>query len=99
MDHMQEASSVGACCEPEEYDDEFDVTMASCCQRDLAQQAQARLHLKRLKAVDPSTRRADLTSAVLATPVGCDETQEAADSTQTDAGEYQCAVQHKPAMQ
>ena len=79
---MHGTNNVGACCEPEE----FGV---------LAQQAHARLLLERLNSVDTSTRRAELTSAVLATPVDWHETQETAESTELDAGEYYHAVQHK----
>ncbi len=42
--------------------------MDSCCERDLAEQAQARVHLKRLQAVDPSTARSGMAAAVLGTP-------------------------------
>jgi len=45
-----------------------DPTMDSCCERDLAEQAQARVHLKRLQAVDPSTARSGMAAAVLGTP-------------------------------
>lgn len=50
------------------HESEHDPTLASCCQRDLAQQAQDRKHLQRLQAADRSTVRADMTAAVLATP-------------------------------
>ena len=42
--------------------------MALCCQRDQAAQAQAREHIKKLQATDPSTARASMGLAVLSTP-------------------------------
>lgn len=68
-----------------------DPTMDSCCERDLAEQAQARVHLKRLQAVDPSTARFGMTAAVLGTPTVSVSSHEERDSmeesTEEDAGE------------
>ncbi len=65
--------------------------MDSCCERDLAEQAQARVHLKRLQAVDPSTARFGMTAAVLGTPTVSVSSHEERDSmeesTEEDAGE------------
>ena len=55
-----------------DHDPTHDPTLASCCQRDLAQQAQNRKHLQRLQAADRSTFRTDMTAAVLATPIESD---------------------------
>ncbi len=70
-----------------------DPTMDSCCERDLAEQAQARVHLKRLQAVDPSTARFGMTAAVLGTPTvrvsSPEERDSMEESTEEDAGEAQ----------
>ncbi len=64
--------------------------MDSCCERDLAEQAQARVHLKRLQAVDPSTARLGLAAAVLGTPTisvsSHEEWNSTEQSTEEDAG-------------
>ena len=59
-----------SCCNEHgrENEDGQDPTMASCCERDLAEQAKARIHLMRLRAVVPSNARAGVTAAVLGTP-------------------------------
>ena len=54
-------------CADHHLESDHDPTMASCCQRDLAQQAQDRKCLQRLQAADRSTVRADMTAAVLST--------------------------------
>ncbi len=68
-----------------------DPTMDSCCERDLAEQAQARVHLKRLQAVDPSTARSGMAVAVLGTPTVSVSSREEwnfkEESTEEDAGE------------
>lgn len=65
--------------------------MDSCCERDLAEQAQAWVHLKRLQAVDPSTARSGMAAAVLATPTVSVSSHEEwnfkEESTEEDAGE------------
>jgi hypothetical protein len=62
--------------------------MDSCCERDLAEQAQARVHLKRLQAVDPSTARFGMTAAVLGIRVSSPEERDSMEeSTEEDAGE------------
>ncbi len=65
--------------------------MDSCCERDLAEQAQARVHLKRLQAVDPSTARSSMAAAVLGTPTvsvsSHEEWDSIEESTEEDAGE------------
>ncbi len=67
--------------------------MGSCCERDLAEQAQARVHLKRLQAVDPSTARSGMAAAVLGTPMvnvttsSQEEWKSMEESTEEDAGE------------
>ena len=69
-----------------------DLTMDSCCERDLAEQAQARVHLKRLQAVDPSTARSGMAAAVLGTPTvnvmtsSHEERKSMEESTEEDAG-------------
>lgn len=65
--------------------------MDSCCERDLAEQAQARVHLMRLQAVDPSTARSGMAAAVLGTPTvnvsSHKEWNSMEESTEEDAGE------------
>ena len=64
--------------------------MDSCCERDLAEQAQARVRLKRLQAVDPSTARSGMAAAVLGTPtvnVSSQKEWNSMESTEEDAGE------------
>ena len=56
-------------CTEQHQESEHDPTLASCCQRDLAQQARDWKCLQRLQAADCSTVRTDMTAAaVLATP-------------------------------
>lgn len=76
----------------EQYQEaEHDPTLASCCQRDLAQQAQDWKCLQRLQAADRSTVRTDMTTAVLATPsVSAQQTPSHASSefpSDTEAGD------------
>ena len=71
--------------------DRHDPTMDSCCERELAEQAQARVHLMRLQAVDPSTARFGMAAAVLGTPTvsvsSHEEWDSMEESTEEDAGE------------
>ena len=60
---------MSSCQEHKHGHDGHDPTMDSCCERDLAEQAQAQRHLERLRAVDPSTTRSSMSAAVLGTPV------------------------------
>ena len=66
------AISFMSTCDGHHHEPDHDPTLASCCQRDLAQQAQNRKHLQRLQATDCSTVRTDMTAAVLATPTESD---------------------------
>ena len=69
---------------------DHDPTLASCCQRDLAQQAQNRKHLYRLQAADCSTARSNMSAAVLATPNSSDQplSEEFSDiSSEDEAGD------------
>lgn len=60
-----------------------DPAMASCCQRDLAEQAQASKILQKLQTADPSVVRTDLSSAVLGAP-SCSDQQEVSDIMSED---------------
>ncbi len=94
-------STMNSCDEQHHMHGRHDPTLDSCCERDLAQQAQARLHLKRLEAVDPSTARAGMTAAVLGVPMITSNCQEEAwepleDSSDNDAGKTSYTLDHVP---
>lgn len=78
-------------CAGHHHEPDHDPTLASCCQRDLAQQAQDIRCLQRLQATDRSTVRTDMTAAVLAAPNYSDPqspAQEFSDlSSEDEAGE------------
>ena len=78
-------------CAGHHHEPDHDPTLASCCQRDLAQQAHDWKRLQRLQAADCSTIRTDMTATILATPNRIDPqppSQESSDfSSEDEAGE------------
>ena len=83
-----EISQIMNTCARHHHEPDHDPTLASCCQRDLAQQAQDRKCLQRLQAADRSNVRTEMFAAVLATPNDSDSQPGSSDlSCEDEAGE------------
>ena len=65
---------------------DVDPAMASCCQRDLAEQAQASKILRKLQTADPSVVRTNFSSAVLGDPSHSDQQQVSDILSEDEAG-------------
>ncbi|KAL3139563.1 hypothetical protein ABBQ38_003883 [Trebouxia sp. C0009 RCD-2024] len=80
-------------CVEQHQESEHDPTLASCCQRDLAQQAQDWKCLQQLQAADRSTVRTDMTTAVLATP-SVSAQQAASHASSETSSDTEAELQH-----